>query len=224
MSEIGESNTRVLLCTNLDLIGAEQVAMWLTKLPGFRRGRAESYRFHDDKVRSAAAFFLLAMALGYMPRKLLTGTYGKPALDNDTRCFNISHSGGMAAAVISDSETGVDVEVLAGTPPEVMEMVFTRHERWQIEAAADPARTFCRLWTLKESYIKAIGLGMSYPLQEVEFTVAENTATCSDSRYVFTDFALTHGHASVCASESCDVRSISAEELIDFIASRDPIE
>ncbi len=105
-----------------------------------------------------------------------TGPHGKPAVaERDDLHFNLSHCRGLVACALSRSgPVGLDVEWLGRPAPlEVAERFFSASEtRWLLERP-DHARhdAFFRIWTLKEAYIKAVGLGLSQPLGEFSVSV-----------------------------------------------------
>ncbi len=82
--------------------------------------------------------------------------------------FNISHAGDYVVGVVSDGEVGCDIERNVNAPLEIAEHYFYSAEREYIEAASDPGKAFFTLWTLKESYMKMTGRGMSLPLDSFE--------------------------------------------------------
>jgi 4'-phosphopantetheinyl transferase len=103
--------------------------------------------------------------------------------------FNQSNSVELAVCLLalSDSiggvaaDVGVDVEpvVRAEEIVPLAARVFSAAERAQLDAlpaAARPDRALS-LWTLKEAYIKARGMGLSLPLQEISFLFDEPKAT-----------------------------------------------
>ena len=103
--------------------------------------------------------------------------HGKPELaagPGDNLRFNLSHAGGCALyAVTLDRRVGVDVEHVRPAPwdyREVAERFFTPNEVAALQKlpAADQSRAFFTCWTLKESYLKAVGLGLSMPLDQFE--------------------------------------------------------
>jgi len=85
--------------------------------------------------------------------------YGKPVLKGGW-AFNISHSGEMlVCALCQHGPIGIDVEVhkaIAGH--EMIELIRDQElERFQI----NEDESFFDLWTKKESFLKAIGTGLS---------------------------------------------------------------
>ncbi|SHG23045.1 Phosphopantetheinyl transferase [Jatrophihabitans endophyticus] len=102
-------------------------------------------------------------------RPRLTGPVG------DLR-FSLSHSSRQVAVAVSRHECGVDVE--CGERVRDLDLiaraVLTRRELATLRGgrtAADRRRYFFGLWTLKESYTKARGLGMRLPFDRLEFTI-----------------------------------------------------
>ena len=81
---------------------------------------------------------------------------------------SLTHTNGaVAVAVAPDGQVGVDVEDLTREvdPREGFESLFTEAE-WKWIHAAETGARFLRLWTLKEAWSKAIGLGLSADLRE----------------------------------------------------------
>jgi 4'-phosphopantetheinyl transferase len=69
--------------------------------------------------------------------------------------------------VTAGVEVGIDVErISAQVPQEVVERCFANVERDAVSRAADrgPVR-FAEIWTLKEAYAKARGLGLALPFE-----------------------------------------------------------
>ena len=61
---------------------------------------------------------------------------------------------------IADSPIGVDIEQIRENHHGIAERFFNRNELKYI----NDAESFYRIWTLKEGYLKAVGLGMRLPL------------------------------------------------------------
>ena len=91
--------------------------------------------------------------------------------------FNISHTVGLVACVVAHGlAVGVDVEhhEFRGDPAEVARTSFSEPERRALAALSHGAfrRMFFALWTLKEATVKALGVGLSMPLDDFAFDLA----------------------------------------------------
>lgn len=90
--------------------------------------------------------------------------------------FSVSHTPGLAMVAVSNAlDIGADAErIPAQAPADVIERTFTSLEQQGMARAAPadrPAR-FTAIWTLKEAYAKALGLGLSLELDRVGFELA----------------------------------------------------
>ena len=134
-----------------------------------RRQRAARFHRPDDALRCLAAEALLAQALqahGLDLRQLTlrTGPHGKPRLAGQPRLhFNLSHAGPWLLCALHDRPVGIDVEEERLQAPLPAELIMTPEElRHHGTLAPGAARAhFFRLWTLKESLLKALGTGLS---------------------------------------------------------------
>jgi 4'-phosphopantetheinyl transferase len=142
------------------------------------RGRASRFVFERDRRRFVAAHVATRAILGrYLnadPSSLrfAIGERGKPRLVDppaDLR-FNLSHAGERALlAVTLGREIGVDIEELRVVSDllRLAEDVFSAGEQERLRAASSSHLhdVFFRLWTRKESFIKARGDGLHFPLK-----------------------------------------------------------
>jgi len=109
-----------------------------------------------------------------------------PSNPGDVR-FNLSHTDGLVAvAITAGREVGVDVEDTRrrGRTVELADRFFSPEEVTALRAlpaGAAQRDRFFRLWTLKESYIKARGQGLAIPLAGFRFTLDEPGATINFS-------------------------------------------
>ena len=87
--------------------------------------------------------------------------------------FNISHTDGLIIVGIANGvEIGVDVENTNRAPMlEIANRVFSVEEasRMQTLSKEEQRRYFFALWTLKESYVKARGVGLRLPFKQIAF-------------------------------------------------------
>lgn len=148
----------------------------LRLIPEERRRKVGRYRFEKDRLLSLGASLLMVEGLrrAGIPSErieLCEGAYGRPALRDGRVCFNLSHSGVWALCAVSDGAVGCDVEALGHADLRLAARFFHPAEYRDIAAQPTPEAVdarFYRYWTLKESYIKATGKGMSLPLNTFE--------------------------------------------------------
>jgi 4'-phosphopantetheinyl transferase len=150
------------------------------------RRRAARFRFDDDCSRFIARRGLLRVVLArYLesdPADVAfeLNAFGKPTLTNgDSRLqFNASHSDGVAlVAVTVDRAVGIDIERhrLGIDYLGVADSFFSRDEVETLRRADAPTRRsmFFTLWSCKEAWVKARGLGLAFPLHRCRVAVGE---------------------------------------------------
>ena len=95
--------------------------------------------------------------------------------DSDLR-FNASHSEGVAVyAFAAGREVGIDVEVVRTITDadDIAARSFSRHEN-EAYLALDPRDKplgFFNCWTRKEAFVKALGDGLSHPLDRFDVSL-----------------------------------------------------
>lgn len=127
---------------------------------------------------------VLGEALGVAPQALqfVSNEWGRPDVVSDLMpeksasplYFNVSHTEGLIVCLVStEGEVGVDTESFARAPDllALAPDVFSAKELSDLAALplTDQPRRAVVLWTLKESYIKARGMGLSIPLDKFSF-------------------------------------------------------
>jgi 4'-phosphopantetheinyl transferase len=208
----------VLTFFELDKVTDDVFENWLKKLPKFRQDEVLRHKFREDKVRSLCAFLLLCVGLERIVEKFSYNEHGKPSLINENLHVNFSHSKSAVVAGFSETPIGVDVEFIKEKYPKIVcKRVFTPSEIEQIENAKDQTLAFFKFWTLKESLVKCIGQGLSFPLKTVEFQLTDEKINCSDDRFVFSTFTQNGHQISVCGTTEHVVKHLSFRELFDLI-------
>jgi 4'-phosphopantetheinyl transferase len=91
--------------------------------------------------------------------------YGKPNCDilNDFH-FNISHSGDWVVCAVDKNPIGIDIEEISTIDLDISKNFFSDKEHNDLILSNNPFDYFFTLWSLKESYIKFLGKGLSHPL------------------------------------------------------------
>ncbi len=134
---------------------------------------------------------------------VVRGAQGKPSLaEYPDLHYNVTHSDGITACVVCDTECGIDAERVREYRPNVIKRVFSEGEKTLIENAPDEEKNllFFRLWTLKEAYVKTLGIGISYPMNTVEFSFEGGEIRTDIEGYSFKQYILGGGEfvVSVC--------------------------
>jgi len=112
--------------------------------------------------------FILSQKLGINSKAIVfnKSENGKPFLENRKVHFNLSHSGNWVVMALSKSEVGIDVELIRPVNYRIAERFFSPAEVRLLNSRKenDKLDYFFDLWTLKESYLKLIGTGLTRSL------------------------------------------------------------
>lgn len=148
-----------------------------------RREKINRFYFVKDKVHSLFAEIVLRYALWdqygfkYMHMKFQQSEYGKPYLPNNKDIFfNLSHSGNWVLCGISNKTLGIDVEQINEKELSIANKIYTKEECNHIftQSMENRVKEFYKIWTLKESYVKCIGKGLSIPFNSFMFQFYED--------------------------------------------------
>jgi len=159
--------------------------------------------------------------------------YGKPyvvAPEPVMRPFNVAHTDSMVLFTHTPSGCiGVDVERISRkTDVALAERYFAKPEVQYVLDHIDPEKqlqAFLRVWTLKESFIKAIGTGLSMPLADFAFADIDdlrpkvrmlNPTLGSGDRWQFITFAPADGYVGAVAFRADDPTSEPDLQLLRF--------
>jgi 4'-phosphopantetheinyl transferase len=107
------------------------------------------------------------------------GEHGRPEIANPATPalrFNLTHTAGLAACVVTLSDDcGIDAEQIAErhNPVGVAKRMFSEAETRELEQLEGQTylEYFFTGWTLREAYVKALGIGISFPTRKLTFTV-----------------------------------------------------
>jgi 4'-phosphopantetheinyl transferase len=150
------------------------------------RTRASQFISEADRAhfieRRAALRMVLAGYLAIAPQDIAfaVNEFGKPSVlaskASDDLAFNTSHSRGFALIAVGRSiQIGIDVERLR--PGVELEAIaarfFTANEAGALAAlpSHDRVEGFFNAWTRKEAVVKALGRGLSIPLDSFEVSL-----------------------------------------------------
>ena len=202
-----------------------------------RRKKTDGYVTEKDKRLSLAAEALLRAALrdnGITGYSIIYEKNGKPYIEGKNIYFNLSHSETRVICAVSDKEVGCDTELITDIELEIADRFFYRAEKEYIDAITDmneKKEAFFRLWTLKESFMKAVGMGMELELDSFCVNIENGNITLiqgvDDNRYYFKEYDLDDGYRyAVCGLSprfADKMRIIDADKLLqtgDMVCTR----
>ena len=117
---------------------------------------------------------VLHLVSAYLKRKYAgewrVSEAGKPIAEG--KCFNVSHTDGLVAIALADADVGIDAERIRDADDETRAFILSPEEKALLVTNED----FFRLWTAKESLVKADGAGFDRKPSEVP-TPAANGKT-----------------------------------------------
>jgi len=214
-----------------EVVSEEVKNKFLEIVSAERLVRINKYRFEADKQRSLFAEMLLRYGLtrdfGLDNKEIsfVIDEYGKPSLkEKDNIHFNLSHSGDWVVCAIGDVPMGVDVEQVKEKNLDIAKRFYMDYEYKKILAQkeCDRSKCFIQFWTLKESYIKAEGKGLSIPLESFGFRLNNGDITLyveekQEKEYHFYEYSIDKNYeASICSKEKeiGEFKQISLEDMI----------
>ncbi|MFB7304416.1 4'-phosphopantetheinyl transferase family protein [Heyndrickxia sporothermodurans] len=153
--------------------------------------------------------------------------FGKPYLLNSSEFyFNISHSEDWVICVVSKKEIGVDIEKIKPIDLGIAKRFFSKNEYENLLSMPDNMKVnrFFDLWTLKESYIKYKGTGLSMPLDSFCMSIDDYgiRVISNDKKHLFfKQYSLDKGYKlSVCSEEnefSKNIRYLNLKNVIQSL-------
>ncbi len=138
------------------------VSVYLGKLSGEKKSESRETRKLLEKA------LLMEFPQIKMPIEIEKGSHGKPFLKSYPHIhINVSHTKGFGICALSTKKVGIDVEMWTTRKycGKVVDKFHIRErELYETTEEAEKRELFFRLWVLKESFLKATGVGLSRPL------------------------------------------------------------
>ncbi|MBO4484039.1 MAG: serine hydrolase [Lachnospiraceae bacterium] len=197
---------RVYLADTDELRDREVLSELLPYIGQKRRGETERIRTESGRLASYGAGILLSLALSeYRSKNEGKGYHtvsfvslskddlsedsllkterregGKPYLSAFPEFhYNISHSANRVMLTVCDTETGCDVQQIGKHGLKLAKRCFSPAELAYYEAGTEDerARRFAKIWARKESFLKAVGVGIAADMTAFS-TVDEKGEDC----------------------------------------------
>ena len=159
----------------IDHISDEKLEKMKLYIPAGYRKKIERYKGKERKKHRVLAYMLFRYCImeeygidGIA--EFSYGEYGKPYVESADFYFNFSHTKSAVACVVSHSPVGIDVQDIVKDYQRIQLKSCTSKEIRCIKCSIDPQRTFTRLWTLKEAFVKYKGTGIWDHLNQIDFS------------------------------------------------------
>ena len=188
---------------------------------------ARKYKKSLDYRRSLVAYYLLYEYLlfnkkiyEFTPVKILKNNHGKPYLKGIDNCyFNITHSGDWVAVAISNTEVGIDLEYNESFDfDEVIDYVLSDREKIFFLQLPDvlKCKTFYRFWTLKESFVKAMGIGLAKYMNSFTTELwSKNICVTGEKNFKFYELPFYEKYSlSVCCNISDEIENMVEVKIL----------
>lgn len=152
---------------------AETFESLLQKLPLFVQLQVLKYKKWQDQQRCVIGKILLQKGLERLSHiscslnDLRYTKHQRPFFDTAID-FNIAHANDLTVCAVSEAEiVGIDIEKVAALHLDDFKDQLTESELNSIRYSADSHYSFYRFWTQKEACLKAVGVGLSVPLNQI---------------------------------------------------------
>lgn len=129
----------------------------------------------NDVMNTVIGEMLVAYGLkqtfGFTPdmSKIVLSSFGKPYyVPNSKICFNVSHSNTLIAVAVSTSPVGIDVEQKKFIDPCVLGSLSVSEKNY-LKTCSCFNDELVRIWTIRESYVKMLGIGLFKDLDTFEY-------------------------------------------------------
>ncbi|MEQ1591124.1 MAG: 4'-phosphopantetheinyl transferase superfamily protein [Thiobacillaceae bacterium] len=179
-----ECEAHVWFANPAAVVDPDQLATCASILSPEEKDRHSRFKFEKDRhlflvahamVRTVLSFYVDVHPSAWQFTYTL---YGRPEIAmsgiNAPLRFNLTHTDGLVACLVTlNSNCGIDAEKLRlpGKPQGIAEKMFAPSEQHALSQLQGEAylKRFFTYWTLREAYGKAIGLGLSSPMNHFDF-------------------------------------------------------
>ncbi|NOQ88950.1 MAG: 4'-phosphopantetheinyl transferase superfamily protein, partial [Gammaproteobacteria bacterium] len=165
----------------------EQHAVYLSQLSVDEKQRYHRFHYEKDRKSYLVAHILLRNALSkYVDVPIeawqfACNEHGKPEItrtvDLPEMSFNITHTEGLCACVITrGAASGIDAENVnrQSNYKGIAKRMFSADENAVFDVSKKQTQQFYKFWTLREAYVKALGVGLSGSSKEFSFALDDN--------------------------------------------------
>ncbi|MFC5704207.1 4'-phosphopantetheinyl transferase family protein [Cohnella faecalis] len=227
-----------LFAVKISSFPIERLPGLLSLLPHEKAERLRKFIRREDLIRGLLGDLLVRRLasdkLKYPPEALRFGTnsYGKPYVSYPEKAsafhYNLSHSGEWVVCAIDDEPVGVDIEKIDSADIAIADRFFSPEEVGCLRMERDELSRqllFYGIWTAKESYVKAIGSGLSKPLDSFSVVFSERlggTGIIDGEQWHLRQYPLDPGYVlTSCAKSRMSAEAVDIVDLERLLDSFD---
>ena len=224
-SPLSDNSARVWFATPGDYASDSDVKSLLSWLSAEERQRYARFHFDRDRQQFLVAHAMLRdvlsghMGLAADRLRFTVLENGRPEIDasqNPGRLrFSLSHTRKLVCCVLTRRiACGIDVEGIAprSRTDRIAGRMYSPFEQAQLDtlSGGERDRRFFQLWTLKEAFVKAMGIGLSWQVSDYSFDIKADQsgvavslpAEFDDSRWQFDLLAPNAEHVAAVALQA----------------------
>lgn len=164
----------------------------LSFCPQYRLERTEKLIDPKKFAESVTAGALLRFCLKESADDITVSSSGKPYLEGG-EYFSLSHSGEYVICSVSDMPIGVDIQQVVSVSDRVIGRFCTEREKIWLDGCRDKSKSAIKLWTLKESYLKASEKGLADVFKS-EFAISDSNEVSGPIGYSFSLYESIEGY------------------------------
>ncbi len=142
-------------------------------MPVYRMKKFMSYIKLSDKINCVVAYLLLKKLVGFEV-DYITNSNEKPEFINSDIKFNISHTNGFVVVGIDNNDIGIDIENVSDFTDNMINYMLSVNDINKYNDFINDLEFLTKVWTIKESFIKYNGKGLTYPANEIELDYLSN--------------------------------------------------
>jgi len=145
---------------------------YFSVLSSAEQTRYKTIRNKTELHCRAVLRLLLSVILKIPPHEIeiLNTAKGKPYCINKNVFFNVSHTNKAFIIALSNTgRVGIDMEQLTGSEDlaALADYAFTTEEKNLFAESQNSHHIFSKIWTHKEAFLKAIGVGLTIKLTDI---------------------------------------------------------
>jgi len=199
-------------------IDIEKIDSLAKKMPIIRFKEYLKYRNDSDKIKNVVSYLLILKYLNdrniSIEPKIAITNLNKPYFANIDLHFNISHSDNMIVVAFSEDPVGVDVELIEDIIIK-NSSIFSAQELEKYEEYLNCSKFKTKVWTIKESYTKMLGLGLNFAFSNISLDLTKDNIKYDDC---FIDsFLIGNYYLSICGKEKERViEEVSTNDLLSM--------